>query len=111
MTSLKQSYKHNDHTTDVSVDWDSQIATVQSTATSIVYQVYKPVDQTPFYKIRTDRARPPASLEGHWNGIQKAIDAIVKYLTDTGETQTMKNNRLDRDRKERNAAKTESKSS
>jgi len=84
---------------------------VESTATSVIYHIYKPLDQTAFFKIKTNKHKPPASLEGHWNGIQKAIDAIVKHLTDTGETQTMKNERMDRERKERNAAKLESKGS
>lgn len=103
MTCTEQSYSHKGHTTVAIVDWDNQKAEVSSTATTITFEVYKPFDQTPFFKIRTSKAKPAACLEGHWNGIQKAIEAIVKYLTDTGETQTMKNNRLDRDRKERNA--------
>ena len=109
MTCTEQSYNHNGHTTVATVDWDAQVATIKSSATQIVFNVYKPYDQTPFFKIGVNRARPPASLEGHWNGIQKAVEAIVKYLTDSGETQTVKNNRLDKERKERNAAKLDSK--
>jgi len=105
MTCTEQSYNHKGHTTVATVDWEAQKAIVKSTCTAIHYEVYKPFDQTAFYKIKTSLASPAATLQGHWSSIDSAIQGIVHHLTVTGETQTAKNNRLDRDRKERNAAK------
>ena len=108
MTCIEQSYSHNGHTTDAVVNFDDQEAKVTSTATVVTYRVYKPKDQTAFFRIASSKSVVPSVLDGHWNGIQKAVDAVVKYLADHGETQNAKNHRLDRDRKERNAAKANS---
>ena len=105
MTCTEQKYHHQDHITDVIVDWDEQTAEIRCTKFNVYWKVFKPRDQTAFFKIALSKGVLAPNLEGHWNGLQKAVDAVVKHCYDSKESQASKNDRLDRDRKERNAAK------
>lgn len=106
MTCTEQNYLHLGHSTDVTVDWEDQTAEIRSTKFNNFWTVYKPRDQTAFFRIKVHTGALHSNLDGHWNGLQKAIDAVVKHCIDQPESQTAKNIRLDKDRKERNAAKT-----
>lgn len=112
MTSLVLNYPRQDHSTVVTVDVENQEASIESTKfKSYSWKVWKPRDQTAFFKVSSSKNKVAEELEGHWSSLQKAIDAVVDYIDKAVETQAAKNERLDNLRKERNAAKRNSEGS
>lgn len=95
----------------VDIDWEKQEALLSNPKTPIVYKVYKPRDGSALFQVKTSQGVLPNSLTGRFSTIRSAISFVEKYLDSINETFSVRSDRLDKERKERNAAKTESKNS
>jgi len=94
-----------DHSTDVIADTEAQTATVTSTTHKSAFHVYKPRNQTTFFRVRPDKGVLPTVLSGQFSSLNKAIEHVVHYLEHAHETFAAKSDRLHQERQERNAAK------
>lgn len=103
MTSTELSEKTPEITMDV--DHGNQVASLSHPNYQSKFYVYKPRDQTPFFKINLDKGVTPSELSGHYSTLQRGIDAVKVFLHNSKETFAVKSDRLDKERKERHASK------
>lgn len=87
------------------VDTVEQYAIISSKKTTAKFNVYKPRGHYHFFKVRVDAGAVPNVLSGYYSSLDAGIKAVVSYLKDSKETFTVKSERLDKERKERHAAK------
>jgi len=93
------------------VDVEKQTAVISSPKSKTDYVIYKPRDQTAFFKVRTTVGSLPSELSGHYSTLNKAIQLVSHYVEHSKETFAVRSDRLDKERKERHAAKSNSKDS
>ena len=98
-----------DHSTDVTVNTEEQTAVVSSTTRKSAYNVYKPRDQTTFFRVKLDKGVLPEVLSGSFSSLNKAVEHVVHYLEHSQETFAAKSDRLHQERQERNGSKSLSK--
>lgn len=98
-----------DHSTDVIVDTEAQTAVVTSSTHKAIFNVYKPRDQTTFFRVKPTNGVLPTVLSGRFSSLNKAVEHVVHYLEHAQETFAAKSDRLHQERQERNAAKLNSK--
>ena len=89
---------------DVSIDTIKQIASVTSSKYLSKFLVSKASGGFIFFKVELDNGPTPKELSGSYSSIPKAIEGIEIFLRTAKETQAAKNERLDKDRKERKNA-------
>ena len=87
------------------VDHTNQVASLSHPNYESKFYVYKPRDQTPFFKINLDKGATPKELSGHFSTLQRGIDAATTFLKTSKETFAIRSDRLDKERKERHASK------
>lgn len=95
---------------EISIDRTNQLASLKSPKYLSKFFVSKAEGGYIFFKVDLENGPVPKELSGMYSSIDKAIDGIQTFLLTAKETQSAKNERLDKDRKERNAV-TNSKSS
>ena len=100
-----------DHTMDVTVNTEDQTALIVSSKFKSRFHVYKPRDQTFFFRIKLDLGTLPEVLQGRFSSLNKAVEICKHYIETAEETFAKKSDRLHQDRQERNAAKLEPKDS
>jgi hypothetical protein len=90
---------------DVKIEEDriKQTASVQSSKYLSKFLVSKLSTSSTFFKIELENGPTPSQLSGAYSNIAKANEAILEFLLTAKETQAAKNERLDKERKERNA--------
>ena len=98
-----------DPTTDVTVDYDNQIATVKDpTKLRNTFVISKAMDNSPFFKVSSENI-VPNDLNGHYSSVNSAIQACCTYLKNAKQSHSVKSEELDKARKARNAAKSQPK--
>ncbi len=90
------------------VDHDKQYARLTSTKHLLTFDVYKPRYNYNFFRVKVNKGSLPQALSGDYSSLTKAINAVTHYLNTTPETQGAKNERLHKERQERNAARADS---
>lgn len=95
-----------------SLDYDNGVAVIHNySKTKLKFIVYKPRYEYQFFRIKPEKGPMPDALQGHYSSLDYAVSHVVKYLDNLKESQAVKNDRLDQDRKERHAAKSDSSNS
>lgn len=93
------------------VNHDKQEARLSHPNFKTSFFVYKPKDQTPFFKVGLENGNIPKELSGHYSTLQRGIEAATLYLKNSKETFSVRSDRLDKERKERHASKLNSENS
>lgn len=88
---------------DVKEDTANQTASVKSDKYLQEFKISKASHSGIFFKIELEKGVTPSQLSGHYSSMRKAIEAIEVFLLTAKETQSAKNERLDKERKERHA--------
>lgn len=89
---------------DVKIDYTNQTAILESSKYVSKFLVSKAAGGFIFFKVELENGPTPKELSGSYSSIQKAIEGIEIFLRTAKETQAAKNERLDKDRKERKNA-------
>lgn len=90
---------------EVSIDTVNQTASVKSSKYLSEFKVSKAPGGYIFFKIEFAGGAPiPKELSGVYSSVNKAVEAIQTFLLSAKETQSAKNERLDKERKERKNA-------
>ncbi len=93
------------NTADVKLlDYDKQIAEVYCPKVDTIYKIYKPRDNTAFFKV-TGPNTVPKFLSGHFRSIDTAIEFIKRYNKEAKESNSVRQEILHRERQARNASK------
>ena len=91
---------------DVKKNYDQKIAEVSCPEkTKVKYNVHKAPGGFIFYMVTPTKGPAPEALAGRFSSLDKAVDAVVDYLTKMKETQAVKNDRLHENRQKRKAEK------
>ena len=101
MTTIEQRETMQETTMDV--NHDKQEAKLTHPNFKTPFFVYKPRDQTPFFKVMLEQGVTPKELSGHYSTLARGIEATLKYLENSKETFSVRSDRLHKERKERNA--------
>jgi hypothetical protein len=109
MTYTAPNSLQRDPSTVVTVDWDAQEALIESPKFFNTFHIYKPRDQTAFFKVRMGTGVISPKLDGHFSGLQTAIDFVCKYIYDSQETFAAKSERRAAEREEAKIAKANTK--
>lgn len=88
---------------DVKEDTVNQTASIKTSKYTSKFLISKMSKGSIFFKISLEVGETPAALSGSYSSIKKAIEAVSTFLLTAKETQAAKNERLDKERKERNA--------
>lgn len=88
---------------DVKEDTVNQTASIQTEKYTSKFLISKLSKGSAFFKINLEVGVTPSALSGSYTSIKKAIEAVSIFLLTAKETQATKNERLDKERKERNA--------
>ena len=106
MTNTSLNELTSEISTVVDIDWEKQEARITNPSkTKATYIVYKPKDGSAFYRIKADDSRLPQELSGRYSTLQKAVDFACEYIRLMKESFSVRSDRLDKERKERHAAK------
>jgi hypothetical protein len=106
MTNTSPIEKTLEISTVVEVDWEKQEARIKNPSKSkATYTVYKPRDGSAFFRVKVDESRLPDSLSGRFSTLLKAVEHTTEYLRLMKESFSVRSDRLDKERKERHAAK------
>lgn len=90
---------------EVIIDTENQTASIKSPKYLSEFKVSKAPGGFIFFKIEFVGGAPiPNDLSGVYSSVNKAVEAIKTFLLTAKETQSAKNERLDKERKERKNA-------
>lgn len=90
------------------VDYENQYAVLSHPHYIKKFRVWKPRNRFHLFMISMEPESPlPKELQGSFSSLQAGINYLTKYLDNSKETQSAKNERLDKERKQR-AAKLQS---
>lgn len=89
---------------DVSIDTINQTASVVSSKYISKFLISKAAGGFIFFKVELENGPTPKELSGSYSSIPKALEGVEIFLRTAKETQAAKNERLDKDRKERKNA-------
>lgn len=90
------------------IDHAEQYAIISSPKTSVKLKVYKPRGHYHFFKVQAEKGQVAGELSGYYSSLDNGIKAVLAYLKTSKETFSVKSDRLDKERKERHAAKANS---
>lgn len=88
------------------VDLENQRAVLSHPNYKVKFLVWKPRLKYHFFNVAIDgQGVLPKELSGNYSTLENGIKAVTKFLDNSKETFTVKSDRLDKERKARNAAK------
>lgn len=106
MTNTSLNELTSETSTVVDIDWEKQEARITNHSKSkATYTVYKPRDGSAFFRVKVDKSNLPEALSGRFSTLRKAVEHTTEYLRLMNESFSVRSDRLDKERKERHAAK------
>lgn len=84
---------------------EEQYAVISTPKLKTKIRVYKPRYQYHFFKIKYESAITPECFSGQYSSLDAGIKAVKQHLLTSEESFAVRSDRLDKERKERHAAK------
>lgn len=83
-------YRHPDPELDITENIETQEIFIKSPKRQETIIVYKPMDQTSFFRVRYESGKPVPKCEGQFTSLRNAMNAVKVYLHNSKKTENRK---------------------